>query len=308
MNVPKRNHYIPKKFSKAWSDDGRRVFQLDKIEDSPTPKLIGLSDAGVQRFFYAPELENIFGKHVENPAWPVLDKIRAHEPVVYSEVGVLLSYTAAQYARTPKMLSFLRDLSNNIVNDTTNKYRALGIDLPNEGFDADRLHEMCECFFPMAQLGLDPSRDYSDNLPLLARQLQSNAERLLLPNLRWMFHWMEWSVQQLGPFGEFILSDSPVSGWRERDQTIIGAISFPLSPKLLLSGRLRNGSRSKASSLSKRRPLKIARINESVAYDFNRRLADDAERFIWHPKGLSMSLFGIATGLTRSVVRRVAHR
>ncbi len=269
---------------KAWSLNGKRIYQLDKTAENPVPILIGLRDAGVERFFYSPELESVFGKQVEEPAWPVLRKIREHKFVQYREMGGLLSYMVAQYARTPKMLRFLLELSEDIVRDTMNKYRGLGIDLAREGIDDDRLREMCEQLFPIAQLGLDTSRYYSTDLTSLGTVTKSGIGSLQFPVMRRIISNMEWTIQRLGPFGEFIVSDAPVSGWGERDSNVMGAISFPLSPSLLLSGRLRNaspGRGSMASSLLQNRAVEYRRVDERTAHDFNRRLADDADRFIF---------------------------
>ena len=284
MNTPKRTHYIPRNYLKAWSSNGKRIYQLDKTAENPVPKLIGLRDAGVERFFYSPELESVFGKQVEEPAWPMLTKIREHRPVPYREMGGLLSYMVAQYARTPKMRQFLLELSEDIVRDLMNKYRGLGIDLDREGFDDDRLRKMCEELFPIAQLGVDTSRYYGTDLSSLGTVTQSDIGSLQFEGMRRIISHMEWSIQKLGPFGEFIVSDAPVSGWCERDNDVMGAISFPLSPDLLLSGRMCNvgpGRGSMASSLVQNRAVEYRRVDERIAHDFNRSLADEADRFIF---------------------------
>ena len=179
MNTPKRNHFVPRNYLKAWSNDGCRIFQLDKTAINPVPKLVGLRDAGVERFIYTTEMEQIFGREVEIPAWPVLAKLRGRMPVKRPELDPLFRYLVAQMARTPRMRDLLKAHSNEAAQAAINEFAAMGIDLPAHNFDVERISTRYEELIPLFQL----------HQPPLALQAIRN---------------MTWTVNFLGPAGEFI--------------------------------------------------------------------------------------------------------
>lgn len=284
MNTPRRTHYVPRNYLKAWSPDGNRVYQFDKSAGQPGFKFVGLRDAGVERFFYPPELESVFGNRVESRAWPILRRLVTKDAVRGDEMAPFLSYVLVQYARTPKMRKILLELTENVANDTITKYRKLGIDLEKEGFDAANLRAMCEGFFSLLQLGIDLGEYRDQDLSSLGDRQDAMIEHLHSPRIWQVYTSMNWSVFELGPFGEFVTCDAPVSGWYEKSGEIVASISFPLAPKLLLAGRIpidRVRSRFGVKTLTTDKPIVYRRANEAMAYDVNRYLCLHAERFLY---------------------------
>ena len=211
MNVPKRNHYVPRKYLRAWSVDERRIFQMDKTGEGSTAKLVGIGDAGVQKFFYPPEMEGYFGRAVETPAWHVVQKLRNQDRVTATELRPLFSYLVAQMVRTPWMKAMLRNRSREAAQDFIDTARKDGIDLPAHGYSLDQIQARYE--------------EIIDQAPMHRSQ---KAERAMQS--------MIWSVVRLGPFGELITSDNPVYKWGESITAPTAGIIFPLSPKLALVG------------------------------------------------------------------------
>ena len=259
MNVPKRNHYVPRKYLRAWSADEHRVFQMDKTAERSTAKLVGIGDAGVQKFLYPPEMEKYFGRQVEIPAWPLVQKMRSQDGVTAIELRPLFSYLVAQMVRTPWMKATLKSQSRDAAQDFIDAARRDGIDLTAHGYGLDRIQSRYE--------------EVIDQAPM-HRSLR--AERAMQN--------MTWSVVTLGPFGEFITGDNPVYKWGESILAPTAGIIFPLSPKLALVGsqseRIAFHGR---VALSRKRGTEVEykRVNETWCQIVNDPMLRSAHRFLY---------------------------
>ena len=211
MNTPKRNHYVPRNYLTAWSDDGCRILQMDKTAETSTAKLVGIGDVGVQKFFYPPEMEGYFGREVETPAWPVLRKLRSQDRVTATELRPLFSYLAAQMVRTPWMKAMIMNRSHEAAQELIDTARKDGIDLPAYGYGLVQIQARYE--------------EIVEQAPMHRSQKAERAMQRMI-----------WSVVRLGPFGEFITSDNPVYKWGASIVEPDAGIIFPLSPKMALVG------------------------------------------------------------------------
>jgi hypothetical protein len=259
MSKTEHNHYLARNYLRAWAPTGQQIYQLDLFAETPKPKLVGVRHAAVERFLYSQEVEAHFERRIERPAWGVLDKLRAHAPVMYAELEPLLAYLVAQLVRTPEARDYLKTLSNPWAQNMIQTYQEQGIDLAAEGFGVDRLVSM-----------------HREEIPF-AHSHQSE------PGLR-ILRSLEWAVWRLGPVGEFITSDKPVTKVVDRTDRPISKLAFPLSPESLLVGGLGGPIALDGARFSSRfgnTVLESKRVSESDAQSVNRNSSAGANRFLY---------------------------
>lgn len=243
----------------AWSANDAQIYQLDLRADRPEPTLLGVGDAGMEKFLYPQEVEAFFRDQVEAPAWGVLGSLRKGLPVRRVELEPLLSYLVSQMVRTPRMRDHLKTLSTPLAETMIETYREQGVDLSVEGFGVDELVEMHRAEIRHAYA------------------YQSEPGLQLLQSL-------DWEIWRLGPVGEFVTSDNPITTVLDRPDGSTSKLAFPLSPKLLLVGGIPksvapNGTR--VESQFGNAAMASKQVSEIIAHSVNRNLWAGAHRFLY---------------------------
>ena len=259
MSTTIRNHYLPQNYLMPWSANEAQIWQLDLRADRHVPRFLGVRDAGVERFLYPQEVEEFLTHRVEVPAWSVLKDLRGRATVTRAELEPLLAYLVSQMARTPAGRDYLKNLSYRWAEDVTDRYQAQDVSLEDEGFDKDRLVSM-----------------HRDEIPYAHAHIS-------VPGLRILRN-LVWEIWRIGPVGEFITSDNPITQVLDRADGMRSKLAFPLSPKLLLVGGIsRSGppDRARTSSQFGNAVIESKRVSESVAHTVNRNLSEGAHRFLY---------------------------
>ena len=257
MNETKRNHYLPVHYLKAWEVNGEQIFQIDATVRDAFPKLIGIRHAGMERRLYSLEIERWFKDQVEEPAQPVIDKLRATQPVKRNELVPLVRYMLCQCVRSPLYRDHLKRYEpSRIIADL----RASGIDPADYCYDQQRIESMIE-----------------ERFGTLTINVSSETTRKCVADRGWI-------VVRLGNWGNFITADNPVCFWSgTRNHTPMGMI-FPLTPKLALLGTARDRVRFRNFPVAyNENPfwVKYQRVGGQVAQYVNDTIASKAGRFLF---------------------------
>ena len=260
MNKPRRNHYVPKHYLKAWAFEPCQIYQLDKTVDNCVPKPIGVNDAGLERGLYSHEIEKAFNREIERPAQPVINKLRAAEPLKRTEMMPLVRYMLCQIVRTPRYRDFLTEESILEVRAILDEMTALGIDSTRYGYGEDRIASKTIAGFGRGKgiLAAKPARRWSGEL--------------------------FWTAIRLGPVGEFITSDNPMFTWRSDLRGFPRVMIFPVSPKMTLVGSQRNTVVFRSvAAVSNNDTINVAykKVNDRFSQYVNDTIAGSASRFLY---------------------------
>lgn len=255
-----RNHYVTKHYLRAWAPEPDRIYWLDKSAPNPVTKLVGVNDAGVEQDLYADDIEKDFNREVEQPAQPLIDKLRASETLKREEMMPLVRYMLCQIVRTPKYRDFLTEQSVTEVRVILDALARLGVDISEHGYGESLIDSKIREGFGRHRgiLAAKPSRNWSSQL--------------------------FWTVAKLGPVGEFIAGDNPVFTWSSDRKGVPRVLVFPLSPKLTLIGS--QTSRIEFSSVAvvtNKDTINVAykRVNDRFAQYVNDTIAGIASRFLY---------------------------
>ena len=259
MSATIRNHYIPRNYLIAWSANDAQIYQLDLRADTPAPTLLGVGDAGIEKCLYPQKVEEFLRDHVEAPAWSVLKNLRDRTAVTRAELEPLLTYLVSQMVRTPADRDYLNNLSPSWAQSFTDRYLGPDVNLAEEGLGVDRLVSM-----------------HRDEIPYFHAHLSAPGLRILRN--------LVWEMWSLGPVGEIVTSDKPITKVLDRADGSTSKIAFPLSPKLLLVGRIPKSvvpNRTRTESQFGNAAIANKRVSEPVAHSVNRNLSAGAHRFLY---------------------------
>ena len=206
---------------------------------------------------YSAEIELGYKVEVEEPAQPVIDKLRATQRVNRIELVPLVRYMFCQTARTPLYRDYLMDHEPPLI---VKAFRDHGIDPADYDYDEERIRSMFRERFGTQRDVLDPK----------------GVDRCATD--------MGWVVMQLGSFGEFITSDNPVCYWSTRSDSPLTGIIFPISPKLTLIGSERNWVTFRnipVASIENPFRVKYQRVGDALAQFVNDTVASRARRYLF---------------------------
>ena len=255
-----RNHYVTKHYLRAWTPEPERIYWLDKSAQDPVPKLVGVNDAGVEQCLYADDIERDFNREVEQPAQPLIDRLRASETLKRAEMMPLVRYMLCQIVRTPRYLDFLTEQSVSEVRVILDALAGLGVDISEHGYGEGLIDSKIREGFGRHReiLAAKPSRNWSNQL--------------------------FWTVVKLGPVGEFITGDNPVFTWSSDHNGVPRVLLFPLSPKLTLIGSQRHRIEFRSLAVvTNGDTINVAykKVNDRFSQYINDTIAENARRFLY---------------------------
>lgn len=259
-------HYVPRQYLRGFCDpaEPETITQFNRRKGVFNRPAVG--KAAQEPDFYDPDVEKKLTDYVENPANPVLAKLRKGEGIDSRERSALTDYIATMLHRVPhNRMLFIRhapDLFAETVSDVKRKITQMaeaGVITREQGKirfqEADQIYAQ-----------------HRDNPAHLAMA----RVREPWPSLRvcQAIHEMTWRL--LTPKGsiEFITSDNPVFFFECYGlATPNSEMSFPLSPTLLLHGCFDGGFQYE----------KIG-ITDHMAKEFNRRTFSRSTQMLFSRK------------------------
>ncbi len=258
MSKTNRNHYNPRNYLRAWTATTEQIYQLDLRAEAPQPKLVGVGDAGVERFLYPQVVEDYLRDYVEGPAWDILARLKLGEQVLLAELEPLYKYMAAQIGRTPAMRDALRNRLDIVRGKVHQEWARNGMGLSHDESDEQFINDGLEWAIDRATTGQSPT------LVNLMRQ-------------------MTWKVYQLNDSEELITSDCGVYRIGERLTDMDAGIFFPVSPDRVLVGLRNTNERWTMVNeiMVPKSAVEVERAFDGYAAKANSLIAGHADRFIF---------------------------
>ena len=189
---------------------------------------------GVEKYFYAyetpdgnfekEELEKYYGEQIENPAVPIIDKIRKQENILFEDKETLAKYIHGMLRRVPLAKERLRGLMPGVVDEIQSElYEYLDSTEDEDLASGEKIDEIKSFFEAYAQ-------KHKKNVSSLFLKpdwpgYESHVKRAI--------HSMNWVFLICPKGSNFITSDNPVfihkkAGLKKSDLT------FPISPSIVL--------------------------------------------------------------------------
>jgi len=103
------NHYIPQYYLKGFcQESGEKIWVYDKKESKTFP--VNVEKIARERGFYSQDLEKNLTENIENPANPVIKKIREKREILTTDEKITLSkYIAVMWKRVPAGKNLLKE-------------------------------------------------------------------------------------------------------------------------------------------------------------------------------------------------------
>ncbi len=98
------DHYVPQAYLRGFTDPQsvNMIWVYDKLQRKFFPNATNIINVAQENGFYGPEIENALSSDIENPANPVLEKLRRREAITDSERYSLSVYIAVMLSRVPR--------------------------------------------------------------------------------------------------------------------------------------------------------------------------------------------------------------
>lgn len=273
MNNPKKHHYVPRFYLRAWEEADGLVPTFICLPDKPIKATrLATDNINVEQFLYSldhvpPNLRHViesdfFTKVIDTPASQVFDRLRAGEveQLTHQECVYWARFLTASRARTPDMVSVLKELT---AAELEKSLRTVGE------------HEKAELekhgYKDMYEFALDRKREVIANFPI--RRL---PRIILNKNVIEDILKMTWAVYGVPESGlPFLTCDRPfymLGGTAEPD----GLIAMSLSPTQLFMAA---HDRSKLDQIAaKPRRELVRRFNTSIVAQSARMICGNAEQ------------------------------
>ena len=250
--APKKHHYIPQCYSKAWTIDGKlveyRVRHNGLVRKSVSPAATGFKDNLYAVYDVPPDLKYIletrFFKLVDQTGSDALDAYRAPNP----RPNVTHRFSLARFMlclihRNPEHLQFLHDSWDEMFSGVDSTLRD-NYSRMRRATDPETYEEAAKTF--------DPNARGRNLLSLVMKVSESKGVIEHLANMEWVI--VEDETQSL------LTSDRPIA-FLPRDQTG-NDIAFALSPRRLLV--LTRDPTSSNPNFSRSRPSLFRLYNQTV--------------------------------------------
>jgi hypothetical protein len=225
------DHYLPQYYLKGFSlNEGKRIWVYDKQENRRYPTQVK-STANETGFYSteagSTEVEQYLANSIENPANPVLEKIRNRERVTKADKKVLSVYMTTMIKRVPQSKEILKGRAPNVAAEVYSEF-CERLSVLNDGTPS--AEEEIESLRTEAREVLDR---FVEDFPKDVWLKTLSPE--MTPKVVAAFTAMTWVfvVSEGGPV--FLTCDDPVCFFRDRG---IGKpkseVTFPISSKIAL--------------------------------------------------------------------------
>lgn len=259
------DHYVPRAYLRGFSasQSAEMIWVYDKVQ-----KIFfctNVKNVAQERDFYGPEIEIALSSDIENPANPVLEKIRQRETITDSERHSLSVYIAVMLTRVPRRRLKARERLPSVVESTIQRY----VNAVNHMAATKDLRP------EIAQQRLRELEEY--RLKLLAGPPEPLIEQTKTPRLNekivQLIYSMAWRFLVAdGGSTPFITTDNPAFYFecygfgREESE-----FSFPISSQVCLLGNWQAGNSTE----------RLIVAPEIYVKEMNRRNISSATRFIF---------------------------
>jgi len=260
---PMRNHYLPRKYLKGFTNSTTSKLWVYTKEGKVFPS--STNNTAVEKGYYSDDLEQYLADEVENPANDVLEKIRSHHGISNDEKIEFARYLAAMMKRVPRGKERVKNLMP-VVTEDVRKEMIRDIDSLTTRFP--QAAQKTNDFKNEANRILDkylherPDHIWQDVIP----PHQTSQTIDALAQMTWQFLTFDKPA--------IFTSDNPVFYFEEIG---IGKpeseLTFPLSSHILLWATWRSDLEEGYF------PTTMQAVKES-----NRRVAHNATKYIYHAR------------------------
>jgi acylphosphatase len=262
------DHYVPQAYLRGFTDDQsvEMIWVYDKVQ-----KIFfraNVRNVAQEKNFYGPEIEIALNSDIENPANPVLEKLRRREAITDTERYSLSVYIAVMLSRAPRRRLKIKERLPAQIEETIQKYVhsinqiAAATDIQPEIVQR-RLQELEELRVRYRSEPPEPVIK-EINIP---RPNEKIVE--LIYSMVWRF-----LIADRGPT-RFLTTDNPAFFFeaygfgREESE-----LSFPISSQMCLLGNWQGGKGAEG----------LLGIPEAYVKEMNRRNTSAATRFLFYHK------------------------
>jgi hypothetical protein len=257
------DHYIPQYYLKGFSGDGgKTVWVYDKADRRKFAARV--RNIANETGFYSPEMESYLAEHVEEPAKPVLERIRRRSKISTADKQVLSAYMMCMMIRVPqgkkRIKQFAPSVADKLREDVDRHWSSALLEDPAKAAFIEerrsRDHEMIDRY----------AQDPPDDIWLRTIPPEKWPRALVaLSSMTWVFLTFD-------QYPAFLASDNPVFYF-----TNIGIgrpeseVTFPVSSHIALWA-------SRRTDLTEG----FFETKQQVVREVNRRTASVATRYVFH--------------------------
>ena len=259
---PIHNHYVPQAYLKGFATADGKIFMYFKTQE----KVIhtSLFNVANELHYWSDEIETFLANEVEEPANPVIEKLRQKQPISVDEKFLLSCYMITMVKRTPKGQARMRELFPTAFNRSSEKARNYYEQLRT------RHPEMEE--FAKEQLNTLETLSHD----IISEIQQSTWERILAPDMTpesaEAIAKMRWSIAIAGKKKGFVTTDNPVIfTQRTGIKPPHGQVLFPISTKAALWATWRTDV-----------PIGYFNVNDDFVDEANTWLIKDALKYVFY--------------------------
>jgi RNase P/RNase MRP subunit p29 len=268
--IKKRHHYIPKFYLSGFTvpKEPKMIWVYPK--DGSEPFKTNIINVGVEKNFYAAQhedgkmLEDYLAEKIEDPATPIIRKLRGNIKIGANEKRVLATYLVGMLTRVPTNRDRVsEDIPRRVVEAQKNTLKQIEnqkTKLPKENKRISKLKSQV-----------------IESFKIIERDL---IEELSLPyfdeNLITIIHIMNWSLFTCCENSTFVTSDNPFCFTEDiglvNDE---GYFIFPLSTGLLLTGGW-------APEGIKDFDINYRPLNKETHHAMNKIIISSAKKYVYH--------------------------
>jgi hypothetical protein len=261
-------HYVPQEYLRGFAtpDDPEQIWMFDKVTKRWSRAAI--HKVAQERDYFTPEVEARLTAEVESPANIALKKLRGDRVFSDADRRALAVYIAVMIKRVPRRRRKAIALIPGALESTVTELRKkVAETIPED--DPRRAHLFEE--IDRAELNLrettPPEVLRQITEPWISREMLAAIDRMV-----WRF------IPRYGNASQFITSDNPAYYFEAYGVgTERSELTFPVSSALALIGNHQGTARSTI----------FVRVPKDWTKEVNRRVATDAERFVFSPNRAS---------------------
>lgn len=257
------DHYIPKYYLKGFTGDtGNLIWTYDRA--SSTKFRASIENVGHEVNFYSPEMEQYLANKVEGPGNKVIEKIRERQPLTDEDKRSLSEYMVVFMKRVPQSIERYKerapDAAQRVKQKLDNELDSLMLADPSRAPALGKVQQIGRQL--LDQFAENPSKDvWLDLLPPDTTPKSIDAICA-----------MTWCCLTYDAKPAFLTCDNPVyfhTGMGLTDER--AEVTFPLSSNVALWATWRKDLQEGYF------PACMPKVKE-----FNRRMAHNATRFVFH--------------------------